>query len=298
MRDLELVRDAVGPLHWTVTPAADHFDRLMALPLNYHEGTIGSQLTAPMAVKDLIAVSDLPEDEAFRALLALFSAGVLPPSEEPRGLTDTGRLRMRQKALETGIAIDAEAAAVAIGMTRGGAEEVSAGAPITMSEFETTADWNPKVFAAAPQANREQAAPRPRRRGESGQLRLLASAYIDMARAEAAAGNFNGAVRYYETALSQKPGELTVILPFVEYLSKFDFPHTRELAERLLRQACVMNATSVEPRLELAALFRRTGRPAQALDVLAEAERVDPNDVRVRAMIDGKAKGIFGLFRG
>jgi hypothetical protein len=296
MSDLDLVREMIGPLTNVATPLSDHMERLIALPLDYQEGAVGSQLDAPLALKDLVAVSHLPEPEGLRALLALRCAGVLAPFEPPKELTDTGRLRMRQQARESAVAVDATAAAVALGMANP-VEEAPAGRPLTMSEFAQAPTWSEPEPAPPPPSPEPE--PPKRTKGESGQLRVLASVYVQMAEAEAQAGNFNGAMQYFETAHGQKPGELTVVLPFVKYLTSVDRAGMKEMAERLLRQACVMNPRSVEPRLELARVCRLTGRNAQALDVLAEAERIAPRDPRVREMLDGKrAGGLFARFRG
>jgi hypothetical protein len=281
-------------------------DRLFTLPLNYQEGTVGSQLTSCMALKDLMAVSGLPEDQALRAILALRLAGVFAPFEAPHEQTDSGRLRIRKAALESGIAVDQAAAAAVLGASFADEADVG-GAPLSMDEFESTAPWSAPASdtpPAPPSDPRRAPAPPPapsephpaQRRPESGQLRVLASVYVQMAEVEAAAGNFNGAVKYYETALGQKPNDLNVILPFANYLLSFDRAQTREAAERLLKRACASNPNAVEPRLALARLFRASGRQAQALDALAEAERVAPNNPDVRAMLDGKPRGGGGLF--
>ncbi len=295
MRDAALVRETIGPLTWLAEPAADHMNRLMLLPLNYQEGIVGSQLMVRMALKELIAVSDLPEDDALRAILALRLTGIVPPFEEPKELTDTGRLRMRQAALEQGVAVDA-AAVLALGKALGMDDEhsESAGA-ISMGEFEQGA-WgqSPNPAPAEPAVAQGNL-----RRAESGQLRVLASVYVQMAAAEAAAGNFNGAVQNYETALNEKPGELTVILPFAKYLMTFDKPAVRDATERLLKKGCAANPNATAPRVMLAQLYRLTGRPAQALEVLADAERIDPDDPDVQAELGGKARGgFFSKLRG
>lgn len=300
MRDADAVREAVGPLTAVATPREDHMERLMSLPLDFKEGAVGSRLTSPMSIKDLVQVSDLPEADALRAILALRSADVLAPFEEPKELTDTGRLRRRKAALESGVAVDVAAAAALLGVTPGRQEEDAEAAPLVMADFDVTSNWNADAFAAPAEA--PPAVPPARSKGDSGPLRVLASAYIQMAEVEAASGNYNGAVRYFETALEQKPGELTVILPFASYLLSFERPQTTETAERLLRQGCAMNPRAVEPRLELAKLYRAAGRHANAIEILSDAERIAPHDERVRAMLKTKARGLggalFGRLRG
>jgi hypothetical protein len=306
MADAVLIREAVGPDTWTVSPTPDHMERLFSLPLNYQEGTLGSQLTTCMSIKDLVAVSDLSESEALRAILALRVSGVFAPFEEPKEMTDTGRLRMRQAALDAGVAVDTEAAAVALGsMAMAGVDAPAGDGPLAMREFESTQTWTVTPITPSersrPDAETGQAAGRPQRAG-SGQLRVLASVYVQMAEVEAASGNFNGAVNFFETALGQKPGDLTVVMPFAKYLLSFDRPQTRDAAERMLKQACVTNPTAVEPRIQLVRIFRASGRPALAVEALAEAERLAPNDPEVRTLVDGKAPrgggSLFGRLRG
>ena len=292
MTDEELLRETVGPLEWLVEPGADYMDRLMQVPVNYQEGVLGSQLTGRMRLSELVSLSGLPEDDALRAVLALRIAGVIPPPQEQRALTDSGRLRLREAAMATGVAVDTEAAAIALGLVRTESidERLESDGALSMDEFEGRAAPRaaPSFASAAPPPP---AGGPPRRRGNTGQLRLLASAYVQMAEAEAQSGNFNGAVRYYETALGQKPGDLTVILPFARYLLSLKRPQATEAAERLLKQGCVANPTAVEPRVELVRVYRATGRHAQALEVLAEAERVDPRHPEVLALADGPSRG-------
>jgi tetratricopeptide (TPR) repeat protein len=306
MTDEEAVRRTLGPLDQMVVPADDHMDRLFALPLNYQEGVVGSQIMARVAIKELLTVSGLFEDEAIRAILALRLSGVIPPFEEAKELTDSGRLRIRKAALESGVAVDHGAAQVALGLARGLNDDGTiADAPLSMSEFQTTGSWRlPMEPEPPPPPSPPPPAPPPApsagpKRAGSGQLRVIASVYVQMAESEAAAGNFNGAVGYFEQALREKPGDLAVVLPFAKYLLSLDKGPTRDAAERLLKQACIVNPSSIEPRLALARLYRAAGRNALALEALGDAERIDPDNNELRAMLDGKGRGgLFSKLRG
>jgi hypothetical protein len=298
MENDSLVRESVGPLGWEVAPPDGHLDRLLQVPVNYQEGTIASQLTARMKLEELIRVTGLPEDAAVRAILALRVAGIIPRAEEPQELTDTGRLRRREEARAAAVEVDQEVAALlALGMSRATADDEQAdrAGALSMDELSGAA---PRVEAPAAQPSTPQysGAQPARKAGESGKLRLLASAYVQMAEAEAAAGNYNRAVEYYETAVEQKPGDLTVLLPFAKYLLTFKKPQATAYAERLLKQACATNPTKVEPYVELVKLYRATGRPAQAVEVLAEAERIGPRHPQVQALLSDRPRGAGGLF--
>jgi tetratricopeptide (TPR) repeat protein len=298
MTDEALMRQAIGLLDWEIEPTATLMERLMQVPVNYQEGIIGSQLTARMKVRELVTVSNLAEDEALRAILALRVAGVIPRAQEPKTLTDSGRLRMRREAIESGVEVDREAAAMlALGMARSDASEDVTASDGALSMDELAGQAAPRP-AAQQQQQQQQQQPqsRPAKAGNSGQLRLLASAYVQLAEAEAAAGNYNGAVRYYEQALSQKPSDLTVILPFAKYLLTFKKPAANEAAERLLKQGCIANPGKIEPRVELVRAYRTMGRHAQAQEALAEAERLSPRHPAVQELLTERPRGGGGLF--
>lgn len=291
LSDVELVRDAVGPVTATATPAADHMDRLLALPLNFQEGMVGSQITLRIALAEVLTVSGIPEIEALKALLALRLVGVLEPFEEPKELTDTGRLRRRKEALDAGVAVDVESAAVLLGVERGKTvgPEVSQG-PVSMEELER-AMFAPEPERPAGPIGSEGIAPPRGRRGNTGQLKLLASAYVEMARSEVKARNFNGAVQYFEQALHQNPDDLDVTIELARLL--LTKSQTVGAAERLVVRACDAHRYSAIPRVLLAEIYRDSGRHAQAAQAIADAERIEPDSPAVRAYA-GKGKG--GMF--
>jgi hypothetical protein len=308
MRNEWVIREAVGPLENTTAPSPDHAARLESLPLEFYDGLVASQVTRQMPLRDLIAISGLPEADALRALLGLRLGGVLDPFEPPKAQTNTGRLRMRQAAFESGVKVDADSAAVALTMARradapsgeeaGGAGNV--GGAITLGELAGQARYVPppspvESEPAAVEAHDEA----PRHRGNTAQLRLLSSAYKQMAEAEAASGNVAGAVQYYESALAQSPENLELLLGLASLLSgKLD---RQAAAEKLLERACAAHPRAIAPRVERAKLMRASGRHTQADALLQEAHRIAPDDATVNALLarrDEKGGGFFSRLRG
>lgn len=294
MKDEWVVREAVGPLELTTEPAPDHAERIQDLPLSFYDGLVASQITHKMALAELLSITGLPEIEVLKALLALRLAGVLAPFEQPRGQTHTGRLRMRQAALATGVPLDSDAAAVALAMAV--RPETPADGAITMDELAGATRYEPPhaPIAAVPEPGGL-----PRRRGNTAQLKLLSSAYKQMAEAELEAGNIAGSVQYYESALAQSPDNLELLMGLARVLvEKANGP---KAAEKLLERARGAHPREIAPRVELAKLLRATGRHTQAEEVLREARRIDPDDPVVAAMLQKKEEkggGLFARFRG
>jgi hypothetical protein len=287
-RDIAAVRSALGPLTWLTAPGEDHAARLERAPLGYVEGAVGARVTDEISLEDLLALCGLPEEGALRALLALRLVGVLEPFTAPRALTDTGRLRRRVEALEAGVAVDLEAAALVCDAFAAPDDKV---APGVLDEALA-----PEPLASAPRrATPVEAGPTAVPHevpGASGRLRMIASVYVQLAQAEVDKGNANGAIRYYRTALAQKPNDLQTLLAFAEFMRSM--PDGQLVAEGLLKQACDAHPKSVTARLSLATLYRDTGNDVGAEGLLTEVSRLDP----ARAP---KARGVGSLvdrFRG
>jgi hypothetical protein len=297
MRNDLLVAEAIGPRNYMIRSSPGHTERLQRLPLGYVEGLLAAQIQGEISINDLITISGLPESEALRGLLGLRLAGVLGPFTEPQRLTDTGRLRLRQAAKESGVALDASSAAVVLGMMgqAGVAEDEDGPAPaaaITMGDFGAPPAPEPVPVPAAA-ASPVTTTP-PRMRGDTARLKLLTSAYIQMAEAEAASGNYAAAAQCLESALAQRPDDLDTLIAYGAMLGKR--PGGVPAAEKVLTRACEAHSESIKPRLALARLYREAARMSQAEEVLLEAKRLQPNNPEVRKLLEevqGGGKGGF-----
>lgn len=287
VRDPGVVRDAVGPTSYYAEPEDDYTERIQRLPLSLHDGQIASMVDGPIAIEELVIISGLPETEALRAILGLRLVGVLAPFYEKK-VTDSGKLRMRQAAFDSGYAVDSATAAVALGFAAADDEDADA-RPVSMGELDGSGP-----HAAAPPASAPASAPvePTHHRGDTGRLRLLSSAYLQMAETEAASGDFGAAAQCYESALAQKPGDLEVLLAYAAMHAKR--PGGAEAAERLLEQARDGHPRSAAPRVALARLYNHLGRGREAREALSEARRLEPNNPDVLTLPDEQSKG--GLF--
>jgi tetratricopeptide (TPR) repeat protein len=310
MRNEAVIRAAVGPLDYAANPAPDHAERVQALPLSFYDGLVASQITQPYVLADLVDVLGLPEIDVLRALLALRCVGVLAPFVPQRILRDSGlleadsgrlrldagRLRADSGALEASSsaeddgAHDGHAVALALDIISP-PEELPSGSPVTIGELEGSAPTPaPAVARKAP------VTPAPRkRRGNTAQLNLLASAYRQMAEAEVAAGNIGTAVRYYEAARAQCPENVDLVIGLAGLLA--GRPGGEELAENLLRKACAEHPEAAGPRVAFAKLLKASGRHVQASEMLAEAQRIDPEDLEVKAMLETRQGGLFSRLK-
>ena len=299
MKDETIIREALGPLDHTTEPASDHSARIQSLPLQFYDGLVASQVTHKVSLEELIMVTGLPESDAAKALLALRLSGVLEPFEPPKKQTDTGRLRMRQAALDSGIPLDAESAAVAFAMgTR--RDPVPVDGALSMGEFTGQAQYEAPAPPVVSDPEPPVAPGQPtRQRGDTAKLKLLSSAYKQMADAEVASGNVAGAIQYYESALKQSPDNLELLLGISKLL--VDRPNGQKSAEKFLDRACTAHPREVKPRIELAKLYKATGRASQAEELLRAARRIDPDDPVVNAMLQRKEEkggGFFSRLRG
>jgi hypothetical protein len=287
LRDLEIVRDLVGPLSCLAIPPDDYMSRLESAPLRYAEGAIGALVTEEIALSDLVSLSGLSEEEALRAVLALRLVGVLDPFVAPKQLSESGRLRRRLAAIETGHAVDLESAHIAFAIGVGSASNQAAIVETQDLPYEAPASEPPPVRPGAtpplePPPVRPGATPTlvPRStgaqkpRGASGRLQTIASVYTDMARAEADRGNYSSAVRYFQTALAQLPEDLATLMAFADLMTHR--PGGEDLAEELLTKACRAHPASTEPRVALRDLLKSMGNDARAREIGAELERLDP----------------------
>jgi hypothetical protein len=280
MDDVEAVRAAVGPLSHLASPAEDHFSRLASAPLGYAEGAIGALVTEEIALEDLIALCGLSEEQALRALLALRLVGVLDPFVEPKQITESGRLRRRLSALEEGRAVDMEAALIGTASASPDGEAAPAEVEARPARVEAPQPASrPNPAPLAPSARRSG-------QGESGKLRMLASAYVQMARAEADRGNVGGAVKYFREALAQRPDDHDTLLAFADVLRAR--PGGESAAEELLKRACAAHRTSVSARVAYVEVLRSIGNTERADEVMDEIARLDPGQAR-------KARGGAGL---
>jgi tetratricopeptide (TPR) repeat protein len=291
MRDDDAIHEALGPMSWTTRPVAGEAARLESLPLSFYEGLVAARVTEPISLDHLVAVSGIPEADALRAILALRLVGAIAPFAAPKGLTDSGRLRMRRAALESGFTLDADSAAAGAGFSGAIVDEPGGDGAVTMGEFDGTT-----AFVAPPRPRGSSAPlvyPPPRPRGDSSRLRLLASAYIQMGEAEAAAGNYGAAAQCFESALAQKPDDLETMLAYARLHAKRQ--NGFAAAEKLLEQACDAHPKAASPFVALARLYRDAGRMDEAEEALAEARRLEPGNAEVRAMVDGLGKKGGGL---
>lgn len=292
MQNEGLIRSVVGPLTRCTAPADGYAERLTTLPLGFFDGLVASQITGETVLEELIIVAGIPEDEVLKALVALLLSGVIEPFYEKR-LSDTDRLRAaRQEAIESGYVVDAETAAAALSMAASiDSDDVHDGAPITMGEFDGTAPYvppAPKRGNSAPLVY-----PTPKPRGDTGRLKLLASAYIQMGEAEAAAGNFAAAVQCFESALSQKPHDLDTLVAYARVLAKR--PGGLAAADKVLRQASDRNPKSVKPLVELARIYHKAGKNEEAEDLLDSARHIEPINAEIRKLTEEIRKGAGGL---
>jgi hypothetical protein len=316
MRNDAIIKSAVGPLDYAVDPAPDHVERIQPLSLSFYDGLVASQITQPYVLADLLDVLGLPEPDVLRALLALRCVGVLNPfiphqllSDSGRLKTDTGRLRTEsgKLILDSGRlrmllepdehADEAVATAVARALDVVSAtEDAQPSEPVPMNEYEQAVPARkpvpPPVWkVSAPPAN-----PPRRRRGNTAQLSLLASAYRQMADKEIAEGNVAAAVRYYEAALAQCPENVELVIGLADLLAHR--PGGEELGEKLLRKACDEHKTDATPRIALAKLLRAMGRASQAQQLLDEARLLDPENIELRALPAEKQGGFFARLLG
>lgn len=288
IRNPEIVREAIGPLSYYTEPGTDYARRIATLPLSFHDGRIAALVEGPIAIADLVAISGFPEIDALRSILALRLVGAIAPFYEMR-VTDTGKLRRRKAALESGYAVDADTAAAALGFAL--ASDGSGGA-ISMGELDgsTPVKQRPDPPPPAPQTPPVQ---QQRQRGDTTRLKLLSSAYIQMAEAEAAAGNYAAAIECFDSALSQKPEDLAVLLAYAKMHA--NRPGGFSQAEKLLERAAEAHPRSVSPVVALARLYHQTGRAEEAEDALHEARRIEPNSAEVRVVFEEILKSRGGL---
>jgi hypothetical protein len=312
MRDERVIRDAVGPVEYAVDPSPDHVARVDSLPLSFYDGLVASQLTQPYVIGDLVDTLGLPEIDVLRALLALRCVGVLNPFVPHRLLTDSGRLRsdsgrlrgdtgrlrmdsgrlrLPQEADDHPDQVAVEAAALALDLVSAPEEP---GPPAAVDAPEVVAP----VRAPAP-PRKAPPAPLPvarKRRGNTAQLNLLASAYRQMAEAEIASGNVGAAVRYYEAALAQNPDNVDLVIGLAGLLA--NRPGGEELAEKLLRKACDEHKTNASVRIALARVLKSIGRHIQAADLIEEARRLDPENLELRAIAPERQGSFFARLLG
>jgi hypothetical protein len=283
MADDDRIHEAVGPLNRQTQPVAGAAERLQSLPLSFYEGLVASRVTGPMRLEEIVVIAGIPEMDALRAILALRLVGIFGPFTEVKAVSDSGRLAIRQAALDSGYAVDASAINLAAAMLDEGG-----GVPITMGELEGTATYTPP----APRQRGHSAPlqyPPPRPRGDTGRLKLLASAYIQMGEAEAAAGNYGAAAQCFESALAQKPNDLGTMVAYARVLAKR--PAGVPAAVRMLEQAAEAHPKSAAPLIEVAKLHRDAGRMEEAEEVLKEARRLDPQNAQVRQLLENLHKG-------
>jgi tetratricopeptide (TPR) repeat protein len=274
IRNPELIREAIGPLEYYAEPSELYAARIAALPLSFHDGRIAALVESPMAIQEIVAISGLPEIDALRALLSLRTVGILAPFYEYR-LTDTGKLRRRKAALESGVAVDVEAAAAALGFKAN-----NDGHAVTIGELDGSSEAAP---SRSPNGS-PNGSPAPHKRGDTTRLNLLSSAYIGMAEAEAASGNYAAAAQCYETALADRPGDLQVLLAYAAMHAKR--PNGLSSAEELLERAAEANPRSASPFVALARIYHAANRHDDAEDALLDARRLEPNSAEVRAVAE------------
>lgn len=291
MRDEDVIHEALGPTAWIAQPVENPPVWVQSLPLSFYEGLVAARMSAPISIDELVAVSGIAEADALRAILGLRLVGAIAPFTEPKKLSDSGMLRMRESPIETGFAVDAETAVAALGLGAAvGHEDAAGDGPITMGEFEIAAPaFVPPTLPRGSSAPLQYPPPRPR--GDTSRLRLLASAYIQMGEAEAAAGNYAAAIQCFESALAQKPNDLAVMLAYAKVHAKR--PGGLTAAETMLEQACEAHPKSAAPRIALARLYNATGRIDDEEFILMEARRLEPANNEVRSMLDhlGKKSG-------
>mgnify|MGYP000881572825 CR=1 FL=1 len=274
MRDDTTIQDGVGPLSLHTRPSDVYADRIPELPLSFFDGLVAAQVFEQIALRDLVVLCGIPENEAIRSILALRLAGVIEPFYEARTLSDSARLRLPQSVIDAGFVIDPAGAAAALGLTE--PPPADHGSAITMEDFQTA-----RTVVAPPRGHSAPLVyPPPRPRGDTSRLRLLASAYVQMGEAEAAAGNIAAAVQCFESALSQKPNDLDTLIAYAGVLAKR--PGGLKAAERYLNQAIDANPKSARPLVALARLYQQAGRGEDAEDMLLEARRLEPNSADVR----------------
>lgn len=288
MRNDNLVREYIGPLDQMTGPSEAASYLIQTLPLSFYDGLVASQITEEMPIENLVIISGIPEMEVLRALLALRLVGVLAPFKAAKVVSDTDKLRMRLEALESGMFVDASTAAVAFEMALGqdgfdGADST----PITMGEFTGETPYVPPPIPKPPTG--PLVAPPPRPRGDTGRLRMISTAYIQMAEAEAAAGNFAAAIQCFESALKQNPKDLDILCSLAKILAKR--PSGFANAEKTLRQAIEAHPTKVKPYIELAKLYRENDREDLVETQVAEARRIDPSHPDLKAFAATKPKG-------
>jgi hypothetical protein len=283
MQNEGLIRSFVGPLTSYTAPAEGYTGRLTSLPLSFFDGLVASQVNSEAKLDDLLIVTGIPEAEVLKALVALRLTGVIVPFYE-KHVTDTDRLRQRQEAVDSGFVVDAEMAAAALHLSASiQSEEDHSGTPITMGEFEGTTPYVPSApVQRGNSAPLQYPAPRPR--GDTGRLKLLASAYIQMGESEAAAGNFAAAVQCFESALSQKPNDLDTLVAYARVLAKR--PGGLAAADKALRQASERNPRSVRPLVELARLYHKAGKNDEAEDLLDDARHIEPINAEIRKLTE------------
>jgi tetratricopeptide (TPR) repeat protein len=275
IRNPEVVREAIGPTNYYTEPALS-LDEIAALPLSFHDGRVISLVEGPIAIQEIVAIAGLPEIDTLRSILALRLVGALTPFYEYR-VTDTGKLRMRKAALESGVAVDAEAAAAALGF-RPTADESNR--PVSMGEMQGNERYTPP--ASPPRAPSSAGG---RSRVSTGQLRSLSRvAYIQMGKAEAASGNFAAAVQCFETALSEDPNDAEVLVAFAEMQA--GRPGGVPAAEELLERAVDAHPRAIAPLIALARLYQQSGRDDDAEEALLEARRIEPNSAAVRRALE------------
>lgn len=291
MQNEGLIRSFVGPLTYCTAPAEGYTGRLTSLPLSFFDGLVASQISTESKLDDLIIVTGIPESEVLKALVALQLTGVIVPFYEKR-VSDTDRLRQRQEAVDSGFVVDSEMAAAALHLSASmNSDDDHGGTPITMGEFDGSAPYVP-----APTVQRGHSAPlqypSPKPRGDTGRLKLLASAYIQMGESEAAAGNFAAAVQCFESALSQKPNDLDTLAAYARVLAKR--PGGLAAADKVLRQASDRNPKSVKPIIELARLYHKAGRYEEAEDLLDDARHLEPINAEIRKLTEEIRKSAGG----
>ncbi len=309
MRDDEAVHEALGPLTLCTRPVDASADRIQHLPLSFYEGLVAARVAGPIALDDLVAESGVPEADALRAILALRLVEAISPFYEPKKFADSGRLRLPNLGGDTGFVVDFDDAKGLELLSRSSSEDAdAAGSPITLDELEgATASSSPRGASAPLQITQRPRGssaplvyPPPRRRGDTSRLRLLASAYIQMGEAEAAAGNFAAAAQCFESALAQKPNDLETMLAYAGVHAKR--PGGYSAAEQLLEQAAEAHPKQAAPHIQLARLYLAADEVDDAEHELLQAKRIEPGNAEVRAMLDriGGRGGLFSRlgFRG
>lgn len=281
MQNEALIRNFIGPLTNYTAPAEGYTGRLTSMPLSFFDGLVASQINTEAKLDDLLIVTGIPELEVLKALVALRLTGVIQPFYE-KHVSDTDRLRQRQEAVDSGFVVDSDMAAAALHLSASmQSEDDHGGAPVTMGEFDGSVPYTPQ-----PSSQRGHSAPlqypAPRPRGDTGRLKLLASAYIQMGESEAAAGNFAAAVQCFESALSQKPNDLDTLIAYARVLSKR--PGGLVAADKALRQASERNPRSVRPLVELARLYHKAGKNEEAEDLLDDARHIEPINAEIRKL--------------